>query len=292
MIPFLAKDKIRTYTLEVLKEYEKRRGKKTDFPIDAGDVFSALFDLETIFDTEGRLNEIDKGIIGGLFPDGHPSPWGRDKQIVVNATKVGEDKCEKTVKGFRIKFCSFDPTVYNDNFTIAHEGMGHYVLHFLKGITGENLSGPIYCRSNDYSPLEWQANFAAGELTQPFDKVKWILDGKEPPEIIDVDIYRKNYREYFDASQGMMERRLTALGYRLINARYKWADYLSIEKKREKELEKRLKASGEMKRIKEGMNNPFAGFSDVGSGFFEFHNTFYNTFGFPYPENFHKSKKR
>jgi len=194
-IPYLHRDVIRKNTLEVIKEYEKRRGKKTEFPIDSGDVFDILFGLETVFDTNGVLNDIDKRIIGCLFPDGHPSPWGRDKQIVVNATKVGEDKIEKTAEGrLRIRVCSFDPTVFNENFTIAHEGMGHYVHHFLKGITGEKMDRPIYCRSNDYSPLEWQANFAAGELTQPFDKVKWILDGKEPPEIIDVELYGYNYR--------------------------------------------------------------------------------------------------
>lgn len=136
MIPYLPREEIRRNAQEVIKEYEKRRGKKTDFPIDGGDVFSVVFELETIFDTEGVLNGIDKKIIGCLFPDGHPSPWGKDRIIVVNASKNA----------------SFDPSVYNENFTIGHEGMGHYVHHFLKGITGEKMDRPIYCRSNDYSP--------------------------------------------------------------------------------------------------------------------------------------------
>lgn len=227
MTPFLPKEEIRRNTLEVIEQYEKRRGKKTDFPIDCGDVFSVVFELETIFDAEGVLNGIDKNIIGCLFPDGHISPWGRDKIIVVNAT---ED-------------LYFDPLPYNDNFTIGHEGVGHYVHHFLKGITGEKMDRPIFCRSDDYSPLEWQANFAAGELTQPFDKVKWILDGKEPPEIIDVDLYKYSYRGFFDASQAMMETRLHSLGYGLINNRYPWASYAEMEKKRTEQLQRRLQAS-------------------------------------------------
>jgi len=243
-IPYLRKEEIRKNTLEVLKEYEKRRGKKTQFPIDCADVFSLLFDLDTVFDTEGMLNSIDKKIIGCLFPDGHPSPYGRDKLIVVNATQIGEDKIEKITDGrIRIQFCSFNPTVFNQNFTIGHEGMGHYVHHFLKGITGEKMDRPIYCRSNDYSALEWQANFAAGELTQPFDKVKWILDGKEPPEVIDIEIYKGSHRGYFDASQAMMEIRLHSLGYGLINNRYPWASYAVMEKRRTEKLQERLQAS-------------------------------------------------
>ena len=246
MIPYLPREEIRRNAQEVIKEYEKRRGKKTDFPIDCGDVFSVVFELETIFDAEGVLNDIDRKIIGCLFPDGHPSPWGRDKQIIVNATKIGEDRIERTTDGrLRIQLCSFNPTVYNENFTIAHEGMGHYVHHFLKGITGEKMDRPIYCRSNDYSPLEWQANFAAGELTQPLGEVKWILDGKEPPEVIDIEIYKGSYRGYFDANQAMMETRLCSLGYRLINTKYPWASYSVMEKKRTEKLEKRLKATEE-----------------------------------------------
>ena len=274
-IPYLRKEEIRKNTLEVLKEYEKRRGKKTGFPIDSADVFDILFGLETIFDTNGVLNNIDKRIIGSLFPDGHPSPWGRDKQIVVNATKVGEDKIERTAVGrLRIRLCSFDPTVFNENFTGAHEGMGHYVHHFLKGITGEKMDRPIYCRTNDYSALEWQANFAAGELTQPFDKVKWILDGKKPPEVIDIDVYKNSYREFFGASQAMMETRLHSLGYRLINGKYPWASYSTMERKRSERLDKRLKASEEVRNLNERARSAFSGFWDFDFARFNFGNAF------------------
>lgn len=272
MIPFLPIDEIRKNTLEVMREYEKRRSKKIDFPIDAGDIFSMLFDLQIIFDTDGALNRIDKGIIGCLFPDGHLSPWGRDKIIVVNASPTS----------------SFNPSVYNVNFTIAHEGMGHYVLHFLKGISGEKMDRPIYCRSRDYSPLEWQANFAAGELTQPFDKVKWILDGKEPPEVIDVNLYKGSYKGFFDANQGMMETRLVALGYNLINTVYPWADCLCMKKEREKESEKKRKTVEQIRRLQAGMNNPSADSSDLRSALFQF----WSTFGFPDSGGFFRNKSK
>jgi len=204
-IPFLAEELIRKYVHEVLKEYEKARGKPVTFPLDAVDVFEKLFDIVTVFDTKGVINnQIGNGIIGCLFPDGHASPWGQDKLIVVNATRSPH----------------FDPTGYNENFTIAHEGMGHYIFHYLKGITGEKQDRPAYCRTPYYSPLEYQANFAAAELTQPLEQVIWLLDGKRPPETIMLDLYEQNYRQYFDASRSMMEVRLKTLGYQIRRASY------------------------------------------------------------------------
>ena len=73
--------------------------------------------------------------------------------------------------------------------------------------------------------MEWQADFAAGELTQPLDRVVWLLDGNQPGEIINLDLYEKNYREFFGANRTMMETRLSSLGYKLINARNPWANY-------------------------------------------------------------------
>jgi hypothetical protein len=225
MIPFFERELIRKYTREALQEYERVRGKGITFPLDVADVFDKLFGLETVFDDQGIINQRSgDGIIGCLFPDGHPSPWGRDKLIVVNVTKSP----------------SFNPMRYNDNFTIAHEGVGHYILHFLKGITGEKRDRPEYCRTQDYSPLEWQANFAAGELTQPFEEVIWLLDGKKPPEIINLDLYEKNYREYFGASRAMMEGRLNTLGYKFFNARYDWTDNRIELGQREETFQQRI----------------------------------------------------
>jgi Zn-dependent peptidase ImmA (M78 family) len=225
MIPFFERELIRRHTQAALQEYERLRGKRVAFPLDVGDVFEKLFGLETVFDDRGIINQcLGDGIIGCLFPNGHPSPWGKDKLIVVNVTKSP----------------SFNPIRYNDNFTIAHEGAGHYILHFLKGTTGERHDRPEYCRSQEYSSLEWQANFAAGELTQPVDQVIWLLDGRNPPEIINLDLYERNYREYFGASRAMMEARLKTLGYGLFNARYDWTDFRVGLDQREQRSQQRI----------------------------------------------------
>jgi hypothetical protein len=211
MIPFLRREVIRQHATEAKVLYEKRIGRPVTYPLNVEDFFYVLFGLETVYDTEGRLNNLGDGIIGCLFPDGHRSPFGgKDKIIAVNLTPAS----------------NFDPTVFSDAHTIAHEGMGHYVLHFLKGVTGKAVDRPTYCRTGGKKdPLEWQSDFAAGELIQPADKIAWILDGKQPGEIVNLELYEKNYREYFGANRMMMEARLKALDYKLLNAKYSWADY-------------------------------------------------------------------
>ena len=47
-----------------------------------------------------------------------------------------------------------------------------------------------------------------------------------------VELYEKNYREYFGANRMMMEARLKALDYKLLNAKYPWADYVTEQKQR------------------------------------------------------------
>ncbi len=84
--PYLTKEVIRQYATELLKQYERVRGKPVTFPLDAADLFERLFGLATIYDDQGVLNKIELGLIGCLFPDGHISPWERDKVIAVNVT--------------------------------------------------------------------------------------------------------------------------------------------------------------------------------------------------------------
>ena len=164
---------------------------------------------------------MESGIIGCIFPDGAPSPWGRDKLIVVNVTKA-----RSSIGKVPYSLDTFDPTFYKDSFTIAHEGMGHYVIQFLQGIKEASVNRPPFCRDHKQSPLEWNTNFAAGELVMPFDKVIWLLDKKQPGEIIDLELYAKNFMEFFGANRAMMEARLKALGYLMFNAKYDWADFV------------------------------------------------------------------
>jgi Zn-dependent peptidase ImmA (M78 family) len=231
MIPWLDKEVIKKHVEEARAEYSRLVGKSISYPIDSSHVLEVLFDIETIYDTFGCLNGIEEGIIGCIFPDGHVSPLGKDKQIFVNKSVI-QGRGGMRVGNTVIKIPKFDPTLYNDNFTVAHEGIGHYVLHFLKGVTGENIDRPIFCRTSEqYSPLEWQANFAAGEFLMPENEVIKILDGKKPGEIIDVELYQNGFRQYFDASRGMMEKRLKDLSYKLLNAAYPWAHHKAESKK-------------------------------------------------------------
>ncbi len=207
-VPFVKIETIRQYATQTLREYEKRTG-QLDFPLDLAEMFDSLFGLTTIYDDTGILDRLyGSGVIGCLFPDGHVSPWGKDKLIVVNALPA--------YAGF------------SSSHTIGHEGGGHYVLHFLKGIGWEGGPKPMYCHGVGQSgqrkdPLEWQADRFAGELVMPADRVKWLLDGKIPGEVINLDLYADNFRQYFGTSRGQMEKRLVDLGYKLIGTKYDWA---------------------------------------------------------------------
>jgi len=201
---------IRKYAEEVLFQYERMVG-RLDFPLDVADIFERLFDLQTVFDDKGVLDHTyGTGVIGCLFPPGHSSPWGRDKLIVINAAPG--------YQGF------------SHSHTIAHEGGGHYILHFLQGIGPEAAARPVFCHDvgNKVAkkhPLEWQADRFAGELVMPIERVKWLLDGKGVGEMINLDFYAKNFQEHFGTSRAQMEKRLVDLGYLLTRPKYEWADY-------------------------------------------------------------------
>jgi hypothetical protein len=201
---------IRKYAEGVLSQYEHLVG-GLQYPLDMTDIFDRLFGLETVFDDQGVLDRtFGAGVIGCLFPPGHKSPWGKDKLIVVNATSE--------YQGF------------SASHTIAHEGGGHFILHFLQGIGPQSESRPVFCRdvgqgSVKKDPLEWQADRFAGELVMPIERVQWLLDGKPPGELINMDTYAKNFQEYFGTSRAQMEKRLVDIGYLLMRPKYEWADY-------------------------------------------------------------------
>jgi hypothetical protein len=208
---FIPVSTIRCYAEAVIAQYEQKIG-PIKFPLDVADMFDRLFDLQTVFDDTGKLDDaFGPGVIGCLFPPGQRSPWGRDKLIVVNATAP--------YKG------------YSSSHTIAHEGGGHFILHFLQGVAPRAESRPVFCRDVGKAtarkdPLEWQADRFAGELVMPAEKVRWLLDGKKSGELINLDLYGKNFQEYFDTSRAQMEKRLVDLGYLLMQPKYQWANYL------------------------------------------------------------------
>ena len=214
-VPYLEIEQIRAHTDEARRLYHRARGKQEIYPLDGQDFCERVLGLSTHYDEQGVINrQHGEGIIGCLFPDRQPSPWGKDRLIVVNLTATD----------------TFDPTTRNQTFTILHEGMGHYVLHFLKQVTEQTLQGAAFCRdigvpSPPKSRLEWQADRAAAELMMPPDRVTWLLDGKQPPEIINLDLYASPLIGYFGANRTMIETRLTSLGYRTINACHSWAEW-------------------------------------------------------------------
>ena len=214
-VPYLEIEQIRAHTDEARRLYQLARGKQEIYPLDGQDFCERVLSLSTHYDEEGVINrQHGDGIIGCLFPDGQPSPWGKDRLIVVNLTATD----------------TFDPTTRNQTFTILHEGMGHYVLHFLKQVTEDRPQGALLCRDLDAPSSrkprpEWQADRAAAELMMPVDKITWLLDGKQPPAIIDLDLYASHLLGYFGANRTMIETRLTSLGYRTINACHSWAEW-------------------------------------------------------------------
>src|SRR6266481_7630292 len=91
-------------------------------------------------------------------------------------------------------------------------GGGHFILHFLQGIGPQVESRPVFCRevgkaSVKKDPLEWQADRFAGELVMPVERVRWLLDGKSPGDLVNMDLYAKNFQEYFGTSRAQMEKR-------------------------------------------------------------------------------------
>jgi Zn-dependent peptidase ImmA (M78 family)/transcriptional regulator with XRE-family HTH domain len=193
---------IRQSAANTLWQYSKKSGKKISFPIDPEYLFYVVFGLETFFDEEGILNRLGGGIIGALYPDGQGF-LGKDKLIVVNTTQ---------------DFLGFSP-----QFTIAHEG-GHYVLHYLRFKHQGFFTNPKLCTAEDNSHLDWQANRFAGELLMPLSEVKRVLDGKRLGEFVNLEQFGPPFREHFEATEAMMEKRLVDLGYRVLGAKYKWAD--------------------------------------------------------------------
>jgi Zn-dependent peptidase ImmA (M78 family)/transcriptional regulator with XRE-family HTH domain len=186
-----------------------------EFPLDAELLVRKVFQLKVHYDAEGVLDQMDSTLLGCLYADGMPSPWGIDRLIVVNASR---------------RFQSV-----TDNFTILHEG-GHYVFHHPLDVQSFPNEGK-YCRNEDVAaksrvhPREWQASRFASEVLMPKAKVSWLLDGKAPPEVINLDIYGPQFREYFGVSQAAMEKRLYDLGFKCAFGRYAYANVTAIEGK-------------------------------------------------------------
>jgi hypothetical protein len=211
---FIPLDTIERYAEEALNLFAGRHSSESLFPLDAELLVRELFGLDVYYD-DGRLMEsLAPNLLGCLYADGMPCPaTGRDRVIMVNDSP----RFQRVTAAF----------------TILHE-LGHFLLQYPKDAVA--LASVSYCRSGDVQPTgqvrvpsrEWQASRFASELLMPKDRVLWLLDGKEPGEVINLDIYGRTFRMFFGVSQAAMEKRLYDLGYRCAMGRYAYANITRV----------------------------------------------------------------
>jgi len=214
-VEFLSVEQIRLYAEESLRLYSEKLGRGLAFPLNAEDLARRVWGLDVYYDGEGYLDrEAGTSVLAVLFPERFVCPLtGTGKVIVINDAP----RFRRVTTGF----------------SILHE-VGHYHLQWIKGHwPPHHERKPIYCRSDDITgktqsripAIEWQANRYAGEIYMPAREIPRLLDGKHPGpgEIIVMDVYKPILRHAFGASEAMVEKRLKDLGYRLLGARYPWA---------------------------------------------------------------------
>jgi hypothetical protein len=207
---FIPLETIEAYAADALRLFAGRHGGQDSFPLDAELLVKELFGLDVFYDGGGLMDGIAPNLLGCLYADGMLCPATHtDRIIMVNDAP---------------RFRSVTAA-----FTILHE-TGHFLLHYPKDAVAPATAS--YCRSSDVQPAnrtrvpprEWQASRFASELLMPKDRVRWLLDGKEPGEIINLDIYGQNFRRFFGVSQAAMEKRLYDLGYKCAMGRYAYAN--------------------------------------------------------------------
>ena len=205
---------IEAYAEDVLSQFAKRCGGEVSFPLDAERLVREVFGLEVYYDDGTIMDGLATGLLGCLYADGMPCPaTGTDRVILVNDSP--------RFRGVTTAF------------TILHE-VGHLLLHHpLDAVAAESTA---YCRTADVvpprwsrvPPREWQASRLAGEILMPKDRVRWLLDGQDPGNVINLEIYGPQFRDYFGVSQAAMEKRLSDLGYKCAFGRSAYANLTQV----------------------------------------------------------------
>lgn len=214
---FIPISRIETYANDSLRLFAERVGHEITFPLDAESLVGDVFNLEVFYDDGQFMDRLGDGLLGCLYPDGMPCPpTGSDRVIVVN-------------EAARFRWVT-------TAFTILHE-LGHFLLHFPKDAVASVDAS--YCRSSEVQPSgktrvpprEWQASRFAAEVLMPKGRVQWLLDGKPPGanEIINLDNYGTQFRQYFGVSQAAMEKRLSDLAYKCAYGRYAYANVTNVD---------------------------------------------------------------
>jgi hypothetical protein len=204
---------IERYADDALRLFAGRCGGGVSFPLDAEQLVQGLFGLDVYYDNGSIMDAIDPQLLGCLYADGMVCPaTGTDRVIMVNDAP--------RFKGVTTAF------------TILHEA-GHWLLHHPKDAVDAGRSA--YCRTEDVQPRwsrvpprEWQASRFAGEVLMPRERVRWLLDGREPGDIINLQIYGLTFRQYFGVSQAAMEKRLFDLGYKCAFGRHAYANVTTV----------------------------------------------------------------
>lgn len=210
---FVPLEIIEAYAEDSLRLFAEKCGGGVSFPLDAERLVRELFNLEVYYDDGTIMDAMDAHLLGCLYPEGMVCPaTGSDGWIMVNDAP--------RYRGVTTEFI------------ILHEG-GHWLLHHPKDAVATENSA--YCRTEDFQPRwsrvpprEWQASRLAAEILMPRERVSWLLDGKQPPEVINLDIYGERFREYFGVSQAAMEKRLHDLDYKCAFGRSAYANVTQV----------------------------------------------------------------
>ncbi len=168
---YIPKETIEAGTLALLADYGRKYRLTVKPPIPVEEILEAHLGLAYDFDDLPRLMGM---------PDVMGGTWFRSREVKIDQ--------------------SLDPTVFPSKlgryrFTVAHE-VGHWELHRHRYLSGEGqvalFAGedrPVVCRSNDTSPLEWQADCFAGHLLMPkemvYDQWESMHGNREPYIAID-----------------------------------------------------------------------------------------------------------
>ena len=165
---FVPKETIEAGTLVLLADYGRKYGLTVRPPVPVEEILEVHLGLTFDFDDLLRLSG-DPNTMGGI--------WFRSREVKIDQ--------------------SLDPTVFPSKlgryrFTVAHE-VGHWELHRQRYLSAEGQAAmfagedrQVVCRSNDTSPLEWQADRFAGYLLMPKDMVfaQWeAMHGNREPYI-------------------------------------------------------------------------------------------------------------
>ncbi|MBU1675925.1 ImmA/IrrE family metallo-endopeptidase [bacterium] len=165
---FIHRETIEAGTLALLGDYSRKYGLTVGPPVPVEEILEAHLGLAYDFDDLPRLMGTPD-VLGGT--------WFRSREVKIDQ--------------------SLDPTVFPSQlgryrFTVAHE-VGHWELHRHRYLSAEGQAAmfagedrPVVCRSNDTSPLEWQADRFAGYLLMPKEMVfaRWeTMHGNREPYI-------------------------------------------------------------------------------------------------------------